>query len=85
MPSHRNYIIGLCHCSCRTCISGQEFSTRPSQSDGRSHRYRATDILISLGGPEADIALALEGAGIQYKVKTKTFTNYTFPEISKTI
>ena len=48
----------------RTCITGKKYSTRPSDSDGRSHRYRATDILISLGGPEARISSALKKANI---------------------
>ena len=52
----------------RSCISGQEFSTKPTQPDARNYRYRATDILISFGGPEAEIKSVLEKAKIPFKV-----------------
>ena len=61
-------IVLLC-VGCSTCISGQQFSTRPLDSDGRSYRYRATDILISLGGPEDKISFYLQKANVTYKVK----------------
>ena len=30
-------------------ISGNDFSIRPEADDARNHKYRATDILISVG------------------------------------
>ena len=53
---------------CSTCISGQQFSTRPHSADGRSHRFRATDIKISLGGPEDKIRMFLEKENVPYQV-----------------
>ena len=53
---------------CSTCISGQQFSTRPHSADGRSHRFRATDIKISLGGPKDKIRMFLEKENVPYQV-----------------
>ena len=49
-------------------ISGQKFSTRPHSADGRSHRFRATDIKVSLGGPEDKIRMFLEKENVPYQV-----------------
>ena len=54
--------------ACSTCISGQQFTTRSHSADARSHRYRATDIKISLGGPEDKIRPYLEKANVPYQV-----------------
>ena len=49
-------------------ISGQQFSTRPHSADGRSHCFRATDIKVSLGGPEDKIRMFLEKENVPYQV-----------------
>ena len=53
--------------SYRSCISGRDYSIEPSAPDARNHRFRATDILISisLGGPEAS---TLRQANIAYEI-----------------
>ena len=48
-------------------------STAPHQRDGRSHKYRATDILISLGGPEAEINNVLTTSNIDFELYNKPF------------
>ena len=67
------YIIVFLLKSCRTCISGEQYSTAPHQRDGRSHKYRATDILMSLGGSGAEINNVLTTSNIDFELYNKPF------------
>ena len=57
----------------RACISGEQYSSKPRLKDGQSYKYRVTDILISLGGPEDEIQRALIRADINFQLYDKPF------------
>lgn len=55
----------------RTCISGEGFRTAPCTHDGWSHRYHATDVLISMGSYSyfhSSIQEVLDFYSIQYEI-----------------